>query len=305
MPRWLTFLLLAAWLWALPVPARAQTDNISFDFVNIQIWPEYDRPAALVIYDFAVSENTPLPATITLSIPADADLFAVAVLKDGSLLNKEYPPPTSDGQRLLISLEIPDRATYRVEYYAPINKRGQTREFNYTWQNNYAVRAFSISVQQPVGASALKTEPIETTPLPRGNDNLIYYTSAARELPAGQALSMTVRYDKSSDTLSAQSLAVQPSGGALVPEQPAAWMNYLPAILGGLGVLLIVGGGLWYWQSGRAVSPTAPSRRRHTAAPREPREESGDHVTTHCHQCGKRAQSSDRFCRACGTKLRL
>lgn len=301
----LVYLLLVACLFAWPISARAQTDAISLDTVNIQIWPEYDRPAALVIYDFAVSEDTPIPTTITISIPAAADLFVVAVMQDGNLVYKDYTPPTSDGQRLLISLEILDRATHRVEYYIPINKNGQTREFNYTWHNDYNIRAFSISVQQPADATGLKTSPIETAPLPRGSEGLIYYTSAVRELPAGQIFSMNVRYDKSSDTLTAESMAVQPSGGELTPTQPTTWVTYLPAVLGGLGVFLIVGGGLWYWQSGRATSASAPSRRRHAPTLREPEGESDGRVAAYCHQCGRRTQSNDRFCRACGTKMRL
>jgi hypothetical protein len=77
----------------------------------------------------------------------------------------------------------------------------------------------------------------------------------------------------------------------------------LPAILGGLGVLLIAGGGLWYWQSGREKPESAPQpRRRKKASPIE--ETGGEAQHIYCHQCGKRASNGDRFCRACGTQLR-
>lgn len=305
MPRFLAHLLLIAGLFAAPGIARAQSDTVALDSVNVQIWPEYDRPAALVIYDFTVSASTSLPATVTIRIPADADLLAVAVLQNGNLLNKEYNPPTSDGQWLLISIQIPDRSTYRIEYYANITKNGTTRRFTYVWPGDYAVRAFGLQIQQPTGASAIQTEPLVTTPLPR-NDGFTYYSSALTDLPAGQGFSVNIRYDKSTDTLSAQSLAVQPSGGALVPEQSFNWLNVLPLILGGAGILLIVGGGLWYWQSGHSQqSAVVRRRKRHAAEKQADDPETGPHATVYCHQCGKRAQTGDRFCRACGTKLRL
>lgn len=304
MSRWLLYLLLIVCLFAFPFPTRAQSDNVAFDFVKIQIWPEYDRPAALVIYDFAVSAETPLPATITLRIPADADLIAVAVLQDGSFFNKEHTPPTSDGQWLLVSMQIPDRATYRIEYYAAISKSGQTRRLTYTWQGDYAVRSFQISIQQPVDATAIQTEPISTTALP-GSDGFTYYNSVLDELPAGKNFSLNIRYDKPTDTLSAESLDVQPSGGALTLSQPIDWPNTLPWVLGGVGILMIVGGGLWYWQTGRAGQVSTLRQRRRHAAAREKDELLSDLHTIYCHQCGKRAQPGDRFCRACGTKLRL
>ncbi|MEJ5223043.1 MAG: zinc ribbon domain-containing protein [Anaerolineales bacterium] len=305
MSRWLVYLTLIVSLFAFPLATRAQSDNVAFDFVNIQIWPEYDRPSVLVIYDFAVSAETPLPVTVTLRIPANADLIAVAVLQNNNFLNKEYTPPTSDGQWLLVSMQIPDRETYRIEYYTDFSKSGQTRRFTYTWQGDYAVRTFRLSIQQPLGASPVQTDPIATTPLP-ASDGFTYYNAVLNDVAAGQNFSLNIRYDKDTDALSAESLTVQPSGGVLTPSQPVDWPNVLPWVLGGVGILLIVGGGLWYWQTGQAGQAASPRRRKRHAALREDDDDApGDLRTIYCHQCGKRAQSGDRFCRACGTKLRL
>jgi len=301
MRKWFIILALLLVLLA-PATVQAQTENLSIDTLGVQIWPEYDRPDALVIYDFTISQDTPLPATITLRIPADADLIAVASLEGGAFLNVPYAPPTSDGQWLLFSFEITSQTSYRIEYYAPISKSGTTRQFIYEWTGDYAVRAFSINVQEPVDATALQTDPIATTPFP-GNDGFTYYRTDPNEIPAGQAFRFTVRYDKSTDTLSAQSLEVQPSGGTLTPEQITNWGTYLPWILGGIGLALIVGGGIWYWQTGRAES-TPKQRKRHANSVIGNLDSDDGSNPVYCHQCGKRAQPSDRFCRACGIKLR-
>jgi hypothetical protein len=82
-------------------------------------------------------------------------------------------------------------------------------------------------------------------------------------------------------------------------------MPYLPWILGFLGIALIAGGGWWYWRSGlsKERSPAGAARpRRKPSTSREPAASPEGYV--YCHECGKRAGPGDRFCRACGARLR-
>jgi hypothetical protein len=72
--------------------------------------------------------------------------------------------------------------------------------------------------------------------------------------------------------------------------------NYLPYIIGTLGVIIIIGGFMYYRQSGRSAS-AKKSRRRKSA---NEEAESG----VYCAQCGTRARGGDRFCRTCGSRLR-
>ncbi|MBE9524314.1 MAG: zinc ribbon domain-containing protein, partial [Chloroflexi bacterium] len=79
----------------------------------------------------------------------------------------------------------------------------------------------------------------------------------------------------------------------------------LPWILGALGVALVTGSIWWYWYSSREIAParkTTNRGRRSSSITRSQTETSTGH---HCHQCGKRAAKNDRFCRVCGTKLRI
>jgi hypothetical protein len=103
--------------------------------------------------------------------------------------------------------------------------------------------------------------------------------------------------------LSASTLKLQPSAPvtSVTPGQNSL-MAALPWALGGLGVALIAGGGAWYYFSGRQNQGSQPRRRRRATAPVEV-EDDGGYI--YCHQCGKRASPGDRFCRTCGTKLRV
>ena len=72
----------------------------------------------------------------------------------------------------------------------------------------------------------------------------------------------------------------------------------LPLILAGIGMLLIVAGiiGFVVWQRGAQSSQLVKVR--------ETKREQNEDEFIHCHQCGKRAQPGDIFCRTCGTRLK-
>lgn len=288
-------------------PARAQ-DAPSLSALEVDLWPEYDRPSVLVIYRVTLSANASLPVDLTLRIPASAgEPHAVAVRQaDGGLFSVAYDRQVS-GEWALISFTA-TMPEVQMEYYDPqLTRQDDARQYEYTWPGDYAVEAMAIQLQQPLGASELRTSPGLGSGV-TGQDGLVYYTSQVGALAAGQSFKITVNYKKSGEALSAENLQVQPS--APVGSTTTGWrtqlMAFLPWGLGILGVLLIVGGGLWYWQSGRRREEQPKPRRRRSALAAPPEaaapQASGD---IYCHQCGKRAAPSDRFCRTCGTKLRM
>src|SRR5512136_547695 len=93
MRRVLVFLLLVG-MYVFPLPARAQ-NPIKLKSLQVQLWPEYDQPSMLVIYDFKLPESVKLPVSVSLSFPKEGHLVAVASLAtNGSLLNSDYIGPT-------------------------------------------------------------------------------------------------------------------------------------------------------------------------------------------------------------------
>jgi hypothetical protein len=288
------------------IKVQAQTPA-TLSNLEVDLWPEYDRPGVLVIYRITLPSNVSLPTDLTLRIPAAVgEPNAVAAKQpDGSLLNAAYDRVVNgEWAEITLTATMPE---IQVEYYDPgITRSGTTRTFAYRWPGDYNVQSFQVQVQQPKDATSLSTSPALGAGVTR-DDGLVYYTSNIGQLPAGQAFDITVNYDKASDDLTAANMQVQPS--APVADTAMGWRNQIQAVLPWglliLGVLLLVGGGVWYWQSGKRKDQSQPSRRRRRAAPptSEPAPAGGQAI--YCHSCGKRAGPNDRFCRACGIKLRL
>ena len=101
MPKWLVLTLLLG-LILLPTSAGAQSEP-KMEQINIELWSEYDQPSMLVIYEFVVSQETPLPAEVTLRFPNEGNLVAVAVEENGELFNKGFSTPVKqqDWQTML------------------------------------------------------------------------------------------------------------------------------------------------------------------------------------------------------------
>jgi hypothetical protein len=296
MRKWLIILVVLGTLY-LSFRVYAQ-GSVTLSTVSVEIRPEYDQPAVLVIYHLVLASNVPLPATINLRLPSDAEINAVAVSDPvRGLINTPYDR-TDQGSwaTLKITANVPD---LQVEYYETLHKNGTSRHIVYEWPGDYPVDSFNVNLQQPAGATNLVTYPtlIQSSV---GQDGFIYFASSVQSLQTGQSYTLTIDYQKTTDALSITGLPVQPvqpltdvTPGRITIGGIKLW------VFAGLGVILIlVGlvGGFSLWN--RSIRKLPGSGRQ----PAQPAM-GEDTNTIYCPKCGKRAQSGDVFCRTCGTRI--
>ncbi len=304
MRRWLTVLLLMLCLLS-PRPAQAQSDVI-IQTLEVEIWPEYDRPSVLVIYRITLSSQVKLPAEMTLRVPTAAGApNAIAEQTANGLFTLNYSNSGTDGAwtRYTFTTTLPQ---LQVEYYDPsLNKDGDTRSYSFAWPGDYQVQNLSIKVQQPRTASSMRLEPSTGTSGPAA-DGLTYFNVPVGNVDAGGSFKLNVSYQKSDDLLTQPQTFESVTPAAPVDQSTPGRVNpneVLPWVLGGLGTLLIGIGVIWYIRTGRQAAPAAPRRRR-AAAEAPPQPAGGGGEAVFCHQCGKRAGPGDLFCRSCGARLR-
>lgn len=291
--KWLLFIFLSIFLIA-PITASAQGE-IKFDNLTVQLWPEFDQPAMLVIYDFTLAEGTSLPVDVNLRFPKDANIIAVAYQDSSGLLNAAFQGPVEEGEWQVLTVTVDTQTTYRIEYYAALTISGAQRDYDYLWPGDYGVGTFDASVRVPVDTTNITTAPVMTETTATGSEERILAWTA-NDLKAGQQVPITLTYNKTSDRLSTAGQPVQAGTVDDSTQGRVSLSNYLPYILGGLGVVLIVAGGLYFWQTSQGKPE--PRKRHHTPSDNN---EGGD---VYCSQCGNRAKAGDRFCRSCGTRIR-
>lgn len=289
--------------------ASAQQD-VSLSSLEVDFWPEYDRPEMLVIYRAELDPLVNLPADVTFRIPARVGPpHAVAAGQSNDSLFTVTFDRQVDGEWAYITFNT-TMPIIRLEYYDPeLSVDDSSRQFQFNWPGDYPVADLLLRVQQPCEASDMQISPSLGNGIV-GSDGLVYYVNSFGSLSQGQEFDLTISYSKTSDCLTISTLDV----GAELPADTAGRVRLtgvLPYILGLLGVLLIVGGVVWYWQSGRQqIEPAVRTRRGRRAGGQTTPMDSGGQTaessqsTIYCHNCGKRATGSDKFCRSCGTRLR-
>jgi len=296
MSKWLSFTLLVALL-TLPFSAQAQ-GQISFDQVSVQLWPEYDTPEMLVILNLQLSTDTVLPTPVIVQLPGSVEKpYVVAVGSSAQAVSDqgiEYSYE-KNGDALEVTVTATEPAI-RIEYYDPqLVRMGDQRSYKYHWIADYVVSTFNASILVPVDTTDITTDPAMTESTQAGTMQT-YLNWGTKNLQTGQNLPIDVIYTKTSDRLT---VGNQPLETGTIDENTSGRVslsNYLPYIFGGLGILLIVAGGLYFWQSSKGKPEP---RKRHRS-----KSQADNGEVIYCQQCGKRAQSSDRFCRTCGTRLR-
>jgi len=283
-----------------PVTVSAQT-AITFTKIIINIWPEYDRPGVLVFYQITLSPQTSLPATLTLRIPkAAGNPYNVAMKDiDGRLDSlRSTSVVEEDWIRVTFTTPVPE---IQFEYYDPaIISTSSLHEYQYTWPGGFDAESVVLVIQQPLAAENFQVQPAMGSGR-MSSDGFTYYESVVGKLKADVPFSIKLKYDKTGTNLSAPSQSVSPV--ETISTSTLGWQTLneaLPYVLGGLGVLLILASGYWYWRSGKTL--TMAFRRRHV--PSRTKETDGESAGIYCHRCGRKAVSGDVFCRSCGTKLR-
>ena len=285
--RWLG---IAVFGWSiLMVPAQGA---IVLSSLEIDLWPEYDRPGVLVIYRASIAPGSSLPARLSFRIPAAAGApTAVAELRaTGELATLEYARRV-DGDVAIIEFTA-TRPRIQIEYYDPrIERDAATRSFTFTWPGDYEVGAFSVSAQQPDLARDLTINPPATRE-EQGPDGLLYQTVTRQGVGPGEAVDIVVSYEKVADQLSVETmLPAEPSPVGGSATSPDVGSRYVALAAGGVLALIAL----------LALALALRSRRR-GANQVAPPGSSGS--SRFCTQCGATARPGDRFCHRCGTAIR-
>lgn len=295
MRKWLGFILL---LGLLMFPATAGAQNtINLESVTVELWSEFDQPSMLVINEFVLAQDVPLPATVAMRFPKEGNLVAVAVNQSGDLFNADFEGAEEQGDWQTIKINVQTYDPYRIEYYQPLTRDGKKREFEYRWFGEYAVKELRVNILIPSDSTDVITSPILSSTGNSSDGAYILGSATKSGLQAGQSYDFRLEYARESDLVTNSGDSVQPSAPIDSDTPGRIAIDRLPYVIGGVGVVLIVIALFFYWRS--TQSSVATPRRRKRQAGGESTERQA-----YCHECGARAQEGDRFCRTCGSRLR-
>ncbi|MBE0613383.1 MAG: zinc ribbon domain-containing protein [Burkholderiales bacterium] len=267
--------------------------NPRLESMQIEVWPEFDRPAALVILRGALAADTKLPADVTLRIAASTggpSAMAYSAVAGGNLLNLEHER-TDAKDYITLRFKVPERY-FHIEFYDPLATGTPERSYTYVWPGDLAVNRMGVVVQEPAEASDFSVLP-KLEAGAKGQDGLRYVSGELGAQEAGKQLPIKVSYKKTDKRTSAEILQpkAQTSAPAAVSAAPAAGSGdevTKGVLVFILAVSLLIGIGMAFlWWRERAKAGVA--RPGGAGA---------------CTKCGTPRDPDDRFCSNCGAKLK-
>jgi len=296
MRKWLVFGLLLGLLVS-PSTAGAQ-GGIKLENMTVELLSEYDQPSMLVIHEVTLANTTPLPAKVTLRFPRDGNLTAVAYW-DERFINADYTGPESQGNWQTVTLNVESYVPYRIEYYQPLTRDGNQRTFTFQWFGDYPVDEFIVTSQIPADSTNIAAEPPFTDSDPSKDGKHLVGIVTQDNLKMGQSSDFKLTYERDSESVTqpSNSANIQPSEPIGPSTEGRVSIDSLPWIIGGFGLTLIGLALYFYWRSTQVTEQK--SRRRRTS------EEDAGRESAYCQECGARSNAGDRFCRTCGSKLRV
>jgi hypothetical protein len=299
MRKWLSVVLLLVFL-TLPTPAGAQ-GGVKLKSINIELWAEYDQPSMLVIHEFTVDEGVALPVDVTVRFLKEANLTAVATVAENDLVYIEYQGPESQGNWQTITVNVQSYAPHRVEYYQPLLRDDNKRQFSFRWFGDYPVEMFNVAVQIPADSTEIVTEPVLSSTGPTSDGLHVVGIESPGKLKMGQSYEFKIEYQRDAETVTKpqNSANVQPAEPVGPNTEGRVSIDNLPYVIAGFGLALIGLALFFYWRSTQTSGRKSRQRRRAGGSQEE------EEQVAYCHECGTRSNQGDRFCRTCGSRLRV
>lgn len=267
-----------------PPPSPTVTKVASMD---VQIWPEYDEPRVLAIYEGHLRSTVALPTDFTFVVPEGAQPHMVGGIDaQGRHIHAEFTTRPRDDGLVEISYRLDTPTFYMEFYYDPLTGDAQ-RRFTFPVVTTFTVDSLSVDVQEPRRAEDFRVTP-STREVATDRDGFEYRILRFADVPAGKTTPVTVAYRKKDR---------KPS---VTPRQPVAAASRSGPrrttflVLGILGVLIGFVG----------LYPVASERKGRKGRKGRKAGEEGHRRDAlpgrFCTECGAELRPRANYCGACG-----
>ncbi len=289
----LFFFVFLLFFFAIPITDSAAENSDRISNLSISVWPEYDDPSVLVIYDGEFADKEGYPREVGFLIPSGAKVNATAYGDAKGEFYNTDPWKTQDAgngwTRVLFTLPKPG---FHVEFYYNPLQGATDKTMVFAYNSAQIADQVQLEIQQPLKAINFKTDPVAVLQTTRGHE-FKYHVFQFSNVTAGQILRVQVSYTKTDPNPSVTSISV-PSDSTLNAASNPSSNLILPVGIGAAG-LALGALGFFAWRARREGNEAVPQRRV-----RNRKKQQG--AAAFCHECGNALGSNDVFCSQCGTR---
>lgn len=293
-------------------PLFAQNQKRIQNFI-ISVWPEYDHPGVLVIFNGEVPASA-LPLQVEYPVP-DRAKFALVAGSTDTTANKVIPVPIQDTDNGKVISFTAVNPSFHVEFYFnPFNTDEAHRQYDYTFKSNLPIDSLIVDYQQPMASENFKPG-VQTDHQLQDSHGITYFRKHYNNVKAGQSIAIKAEYDNPSGNLTNDMLQQQlgqsggtmgggmsgEGGGSQVQMQSPTNNNSI-WILGIVIVLVLIV--LYFVTQSRGKTPRedTPASPEQAIPPEEEKVGGTDADAKFCINCGASLPKDAKFCTKCGAE---
>jgi hypothetical protein len=189
--RFLTFLLF--FIFIIPAPLYGE-EALKIGRMKVSVWPEYDTPGVLVVYEGRFANKDAFPAAITFLFPKGVNKLtdACSLSPKGQHFCQLYDVEKRENYNQ-VTMNLPYGDFFIDFQYSPF-KRGKDKFFEYVIQSRYDIMNLEVNIQQPLRSTNFSIQPAALKQTMESEFNQYHYSM--KNIPAGQEVRFKINYIK-------------------------------------------------------------------------------------------------------------
>ena len=234
------------------------TKDLSIGRMRVSIWPEYDEPSILAIYDGKFEEGSDYPIKTSFFVPKGSVISdACSLSHEGQHFCQLYKT-INRGEYDEVSLLLPYPNFYLSFHTPQFDVKREKREFTYRIKANHPIKVMKVDIQQPLRSTAFNVSPDENAAVEE-NDGAIsmlegsnHLTYALHDISEGQESVFRLDYIKKGPKPSVDIKYTSMTGSKVSRSSPYEAQRNIRNIiytLFGTGIIAIMTVIIWFLRS--------------------------------------------------------
>ncbi len=134
-------------------------EDLSIGRMRVAIWPEYDDPSVLVIYDGKLDEDVRFPVKTSFLIPKGAVISDACSLSFSGQHFCQLYKTINRGAFDEVRLLLPYPNFYLSFHSSLVDTKNEKRAFDYKVKANHSIKTMEVDIQQPLRTTEFKLLP--------------------------------------------------------------------------------------------------------------------------------------------------
>jgi hypothetical protein len=138
-------------------------ETLTIGRMKIAIWPEYDDPGVLVIYDGRFADSSRFPLKTSFFLPKGAVISDACSLSPKGQHFCQLYETVNRGEFDEVKLYLPFPNFYLSFHSYPDNGKTDNKAFDYHIRTNHKIEKLELDIQQPLRSTVFKIHPASET----------------------------------------------------------------------------------------------------------------------------------------------